>query len=314
MDVVTAEEPEWKSLLVGEYNYHLLWECGEIMRVEKDTVSMYPARYCIRDDDPVCICQGIVTDDSSATTKKIEFGGYLGEGMLFLHNDHSKIMETFLDFLENSFRTETDVLFFLDVDREHYDVLCDVLKAHLYTCVTNYTPVIDLRRSEADLWNGLKDGTRRAVQQAEKRGAHFVENTSEEGVEWFCELMKAYDLGIISDPQVLRTMLHTGIKASVVNLFFTVVGPTVAAGAAILSCKDVIAYTLGGMKREYSTYRPSNLLHWEIMKWAKKSGYTLYNMVWAPPPGYPGHSIAQFKLGFGAHLKEVPIYFRRFKR
>jgi lipid II:glycine glycyltransferase (peptidoglycan interpeptide bridge formation enzyme) len=65
------------------------------------------------------------------------------------------------------------------------------------------------------------------------------------------------------------------------------------------------------MKKRFNAYRPSNLLQWNIIKWANNSGYTQYNMVWAPLPGYPEYSITRFKLGFGGCLKEVHIYFKK---
>lgn len=308
MDIVQVTQSEWKTLIEKkEYNYHLLWECGEILTIEG---LMYPVRYAVVDEHPVCVFQGIVTDSE---TKKIEFGGYLGEGMLFLEGDQYIIMKTFLDFLEVDV-TSCDIFFFLDEEQEGYSCISNTFHEYHYNSTTAYTPLIDLQHPASEVWNRMKDSTKRAVQQAVKRGTRVVENTTPEGVEWFCELMERYDLGMSSDPHVLTTMLQTGIKLQVVNLFFAVVGSDVAAGAAILKCRDVIGYTLGGMKREYTQYRPSNLLHWEIMKWAKKSGYTQYNMVWAPPQGHPGYSIAQFKLGFGAHVKKVPVYFKRIKR
>jgi hypothetical protein len=314
MRAVNVDQNKWTKIIKNkEYNYHLLWECGEILNISQKDVIMYPMRHAIVDEYPIFISQGIITNDFFSNIKKIEFGGYFGEGILFLENNIQSIMRYYLDFLEKSAFINRDmyILFFLDIDKNYCSLIAQILEKQHYNRVTNYTPIIELQKPVSNLWKALKDGTRRAVQQAIKRGSTFEENTTSEGVKWLCEIMEEYDLGIMSNPHVLQPMLEKGMDLKVLNLFFTKVDSNVAAGVAILRCRNVIGYTLGGMKKKYNVYRPSNLLQWKIIEWANNSGYSQYNMVWAPPPGHPEYSITRFKLGFGAYLKEVPIYFKK---
>ncbi len=89
-----------------------------------------------------------------------------------------------------------------------------------------------------------------------------------------------------------------------VNLFAVEFNGKVVAAAIVFVGRKELFYWHGASLTRFLPYRPNNLLHVEIAKWAWKTGFEIYNM----GASMGVRSLERFKESFGARPVEYPIF------
>jgi lipid II:glycine glycyltransferase (peptidoglycan interpeptide bridge formation enzyme) len=79
------------------------------------------------------------------------------------------------------------------------------------------------------------------------------------------------------------------------------VDQTPVAASVELLYRDVMYGWYGGVDRAYSSYRPSELLMWHILKWGAENGYAVYDFGGAGQPDEE-YGVRDFKAKFGGEL------------
>ena len=83
--------------------------------------------------------------------------------------------------------------------------------------------------------------------------------------------------------------------------------------AALIYKKCIYAFYIGtDSDQYYLRMRPADLLHWEIMSWAKKNGCERYDWLGAGKPN-EDYGVRDFKLQYGGELIELGRYERIYK-
>jgi hypothetical protein len=146
--------------------------------------------------------------------------------------------------------------------------------------------------SPDDLWVRLKKQHRNAVRQAEAKGCAIRIGEGHGDFEKFYGMHKR-----LSEIKHFTPMQHDNMlelsKTSIVSIYFAMVQDREAATAFILKSPSVWRFGWGAGLPEFYAYRPSNLLHWKIIRDAKKVGALWYDL------GGAGKTNI-FKMGFGA--------------
>lgn len=178
-----------------------------------------------------------------------------------------------------------------------------------YSCRPFYTSIVNLEKSEADLWRNLHNRARNRVRKAQKSGIKIVTNGTSYFSEYY-ELVKASlgSRGISFLPrEFYRKVLSTLEPKNMAKLFIAIYNDAPIAGNIFLFYKDTIYnWHTGGLK-EYLSLAPNDLLQWESIKYAQRNGYKKYDLVSIEPHKLPG--IAKYKMKFGG---ETIIYYRGF--
>jgi lipid II:glycine glycyltransferase (peptidoglycan interpeptide bridge formation enzyme) len=192
-------------------------------------------------------------------------------------------------------------------------------------CIKQYdsTAFLDLTCEEELLWKGLRDKGRNLVRNARRKGVttriandlqyfdkfyHFYQEVREKHSTQYM----AYD--------ELRTKFEILTQHKLADFWVAFLDETPLAYAWIWKYNTIINYLYNSSDPQYWSYKPNNLLQWEIISHYKQQGYTLYNM-WGirnmnlserhtlaqerPIEGY-----GKFKLSFGAEVRELVRYVR----
>lgn len=161
--------------------------------------------------------------------------------------------------------------------------------------VGNY--ILDLGKGKTALWEKMNKKTRNAVRKAYKSGVSFKFCGEEYLGEYYGMLKEVAQRTSISPlPEAFfREVLKSGLG----KLALTFYRGEPAAGGVFLTFKDTVIYWSGASKYELRRYQPSNLLHWEVIKWAESRGYSKYDLGGAGVP-----VIAKFKKGWGGDYVE----------
>ena len=157
------------------------------------------------------------------------------------------------------------------------------------------TFVIDLKRSEEELFRGMEGRCRTAVRKGEKAGLRAEKVVDEPDLrDWYSMYSTTADersFGRLPYSQV------KGLWESSWGMLFGAFKEEKLVAGAFLLLGPYPVYLLGAMHPKYRNLSPTNSLQWEIIRWAKGEGYTCYDLGGARDD--PNHGPTRFKASLG---------------
>ncbi len=192
-------------------------------------------------------------------------------------------------------------------------------------CVKQFdaTAFLDLHPDENDLLMGMGGKCRNAVRYAGRQGLTARIANDIEYFEPFYECYKAVrvkkNTQYISHEE-LQTKFETFTQQGLADLWVAFREEQPLAYAFIWKYKQIINFVYGSSHEEGWSYKPNNLIQWELIRYYKQQGYTLYNL-WGirnmnlsekgdPASQQEIEGYGKFKLSFGAELRNLVRYVR----
>ena len=186
---------------------------------------------------------------------------------------------------------------------------------------SKYTPfgsyILDLTRSEDDLWKGMHNKHRNVILNAKKKGV-IIEFYSADSINVAYEIilstMRRSNMDML--PRIKFSQIIESLDTNVCIAIALHEGMPMGCGVFPFSLFG--AYYLYGGSTESPLLGSMNLLHWEVIKYFKKLGVKQYDFVGArlkPRPGTRLEGIQRFKQRFGAtmqtgYLWKIPITYK----
>lgn len=174
-----------------------------------------------------------------------------------------------------------------------------------YIIESGGTFIMNLNNTEDFLWKHLNKKTRNEVRQAEKKGVIIKCAKNEDSFYEWWNIYESTARNKKFGAQPRSLVYETFKNSDISRLFVAKVEDKIVSGAFLLINK-VPQYWLGATDLSYSKYRPNNLLHWEIIKWAEKQKYPYYDLGGAVIN--KEHGPTKFKRGFGGEYRKYYIY------
>jgi lipid II:glycine glycyltransferase (peptidoglycan interpeptide bridge formation enzyme) len=176
---------------------------------------------------------------------------------------------------------------------------------------TKYTIQLDLTPSEEKLFGQLSSKTRYNVNVAFKKGVQIYENTTKEGMEQYIQILAetTQRQGFYAHtPEYFRTMWETLGNSGMLRIFNAVYEDQVLVCWIMFVFNGTLYYPYGASRSAFREVMPSNLMMWEMIKFGKAQGCTMFDM-WGslgPEPNEkdPWFGFHRFKKGFGGELTE----------
>ncbi len=176
------------------------------------------------------------------------------------------------------------------------------------------TLVVDLTDSDEKLFAAMHDKTRYNIRLATKKEVRVViEPATGKPMEQFIGMLSdtARRNGFrMHDAEYYRKMgtcLHsehlTHAKFSV-QLAMAYDDDKPVAGALLGFFGDTVTYLHGASDHDARQLMAPFMLHWEVMRFARKEGYRYYDFWGIDAQKWPG--VTRFKMGFGGHVVEYP--------
>jgi hypothetical protein len=165
--------------------------------------------------------------------------------------------------------------------------------------------ILDLSQSEEALFRGLGENCRWAVRKALRNGV-TMETGGPDAIEVFYQLalLSATRTNEALAPKEYYRQLMEGFAAEGrASIFFAVHQGSPVAGLLLTVDKDAANFQAGFSNPEYLPLQINNLLQWEAILWAKRSGVRRYRL--GPvfpelPKDWPVCKVSRFKGTFGA--------------
>ncbi len=165
--------------------------------------------------------------------------------------------------------------------------------------------LIDLDCSTDEVFNRIGPRTRKHIRRELKRGEIVIKEVHHTNqIKIVYELLKKSYLQAhvpIASISLFEAAFDVLYPQNMVKFTLASVGDDFIASSVELVYKDVIYGWYGGVDRAFSSYTPSELLTWQILKWGAENGYRTYDFGGAGNPEQK-YGVRDFKAKFGGRL------------
>lgn len=173
--------------------------------------------------------------------------------------------------------------------------------------------IVDLARSEEDLWNSVHPKHRNKIRNAIKKGVKVQQDNKH--VNTACRLIrgsfKRSTKGVLNTLQLRIRMKDSSIRKEMIGMgdnakLFIAECEGLIQGCAVIHFSDYCAYYMHGGSIDEPITGAMNLLQWEAMCFFRKLGVKYYNFVGTrinPESGSKQEGLSMFKRRFGGELK-----------
>lgn len=179
---------------------------------------------------------------------------------------------------------------------------------HLFT---QYSFQLDLNKSEEELFALLDSKTRYNVRLAHKKGVTIVEDTTEQGMNTYLNILaettnrqKFY----AHTPDYFQKMWQYLGQGSMIRVFHAMYEGTPITSWVMFVFDGVLYYPYGASRDLHRNVMASNLMMWEMIRFGQSQGCRMFDM-WGslgpePDPKHPWYGFHKFKKGYGGELVE----------
>lgn len=176
---------------------------------------------------------------------------------------------------------------------------------------TRYTFELDLAADEETLFATLSSKTRYNVRLAQKKGVTIFENTTQEGLDVYLDILKettARQGFYAHGPEYFQKMWDILGDTGMMRILNAVYENKVLVSWIVFVFNGNMYYPYGASIREHRDVMASNLMMWEVIRLGKKEGCTKLDM-WGslgpePDTKDPWYGFHRFKEGYGGVLTE----------
>jgi|GEM_PF-4437940 len=191
----------------------------------------------------------------------------------------------------------------------------DFLKKQGFIVFSNNTFIINPQKSEQELWLALHKKNRHLIKKAGRmavkiklaqkwqdwqRYHHLYKETINRAIKKGGKNLSAKSL------DEFRAVYQFLSPKKNAHLFLAEQGADLLAGALILNAAQKAYFWTGATSLQKRSYGANNLLHWEIITWARKQGFTSYDLGGTPDVNEQDplkKAIRCFKKDFGGEEK-----------
>lgn len=169
--------------------------------------------------------------------------------------------------------------------------------------------LIDLTKSEEQLWKEVNPKGKNKVRRAKKEGAYFsIEHIEDSLQKCYGILQEVYNRAKlpIPDYNFFYNLYLMGSNSKL--LIFCAYYDSEMIGCMLaLSYKNTIYdFYAGSMVKFYNKY-PNDLIPWEVFKWGKENNYKLFDFGGAGKPNVP-YGVRDYKKKFGGEFVNYGRY------
>lgn len=213
--------------------------------------------------------------------------------------------------LLSSFAKEHNIIAitFEPLEEPEPQIISAVFKESFMTLLPQWTQMIDLSKTEEELLQEMDAQARYNIGYAKRKSVYVEEQTNENGFESFWRLYSATEkrqkyLGHTKTHH--KTIFSTLHDFSLSRIFLGMYKDTPVCAFETFEWKNTFYYPYGGSDKEFQKLKGQNLGIWEIILFAKKSGFKFFDLWGSLGPGYnkthPWAGFTSFKQTFGTYF------------
>ena len=180
--------------------------------------------------------------------------------------------------------------------------------------ITYLGHLLDLSRSEEEIFSNFRGSTKRNAQKAVRGGLEVKTHHSLESVKEFYRLncITRKEHGLPPQPLNFFKKIHDHIISKDLGIVVLAsLDQENVAGAIYFHFGKKAVYKYGASDLEYQSLRANNLVMWEAIKWYSQNGYKSLCFGRTEPEN---QGLIQFKSGWGTTEQQISYYRYDFKK
>ena len=300
---VTLEK--WEGFLASHPDGNI-FQSPYFYRIHAESQKDEPlAAFLFDGDEIVGVMLGIVQSFAKGLARR----AIISSGPLVVNND-PQLIQMFLQEYETYAQNNT---IYSEI-RNGFDtsIANEVYLSAGYEFAEHLNILIDLSKSEEELWQEVHSKRRNEIRRASREGTSFSQVSDEKSLSECYEILQAvYDRANLPLPRkrlflsALRcSTADCGLRIFVAQYNDKIVGTMIA-----LAFKNVLFDWYAGSYREFYNKYPNDLIPWEVFLWGRENGYHFFDFGGAGKPGVP-YGVRDYKKKFGGEF----VNFGRYKR
>jgi len=178
--------------------------------------------------------------------------------------------------------------------------------------------VVSLENGIEWLWKHISHNKRRNIKKAAKKGVKVAESKKMEDLLTFYSMLNAAKKrgGFSSYPLPWFKAVWNVYKPHLSRIFLAYWNFKAVSGVfTVVHNKTVFALAAGSFREGWEA-RPNDIMHWKVMEWACRKGYSWYHMglVPDPPPtrGSNAWGIWRWKREWNGKLRRLKVFSKTF--
>jgi len=171
--------------------------------------------------------------------------------------------------------------------------------------------LIDLTKSEDEIWSGLSQSKRRSIRKARKANVHIINDPNLDQIREYYDLLEYFYKNIVKKPLPdwsFFKSLHEILGSKEMLKYFLVESEGQIIGGIVTPMfKGTLYewYVYGD--RNFSKKYPSEMATWAPIEWGMKNGYHTFDFMGAGKPDEE-YGVRDFKMKFGGNHVEYGRY------
>jgi len=181
-----------------------------------------------------------------------------------------------------------------------------------YTYEEHLNIVVDLKKSQDELWKDVHSKRRNEIRRAKKKGVTFSVDTSLDALKRCYKIIEeVYSYAKLPYPSFtfFKAFFENSQERIGLKLFTAKYNNEIIGCMLALVFKDTIYDFYAGSYRKFYNKYPNDLIPWEIFLWGKKNGYKTFDFGGAGKPNVP-YGVRDYKKKFGGEF----VNFGRFEK
>jgi serine/alanine adding enzyme len=301
-------ESKWENFVETHPNGYI-FQTPDMYKCFKSATNYEPIcilAFC--EDDVVGVMLGVVQKEGKGLIGRMSSRCVCWGGPLAINNDEKIINGLLTSFIKvvdgkviytqirNLFSTKEYELIFLSSGFKY--------KKHL-------TILVDLKKEYEDLWRDIQPRKRTNINRAYKEGLNVkILESESEVAESYAICQEVYNkakMPLVNKEFFINSFKILGSKNRL--KMFGAYKDGVMVGFMYILCYKKRTYEwYGGSKSKYYKFYPNDLLPYEVIKWSKENGFSIFDWGGAGAPDKT-YGVRDYKMRFGGKLQEFGRYF-----
>lgn len=229
-------------------------------------------------------------------------------GPIVIPDTDRSVIINLLNFMEKYAKKKK----FYDIRISPYykNYLIDYLIQNNYKTLPRLTSIINIKKSEEEIWQGIKKNTRKYIRKSQESGIEVYEQTDEIGLKNFyhCiqDLKNTNDFIYIPSYSFYMLMLNKLKPKNMIKIHNVSYNNEVIGGSISLLFKETVTFRYAKVIKKYQDLYPHYLLHWARIKESKDLGYRFIDLGGIPNDTTNG--IYFFKTRWSGEITNVDWY------
>ncbi|MCA0931065.1 GNAT family N-acetyltransferase [Lutimonas saemankumensis] len=296
------DKDKWKNF-IDLHPYGNIFQSIDMFKVYLDTPKYDPYVIAVIDKNGeiLGIQVSVIQTLYSSFLKKLTSRSIVYGGPVILNNDEF-VLGTILDFYKRMMHSKA--LYSQFRNMKDWGKSRKIFSQNGFTYLEHLNILLNLKKGEDVLWKEMKRVRRKSINQAYRKEVYSRkidianENHLKHVYALFLDVYKRINLPLHSIDFFQNSILHLKKDILCFGLFLD---EELIAARMVLCYNKRIYDWYTGSSDEYLSYRPNDVLPWEIMKWGIDHKFEVFDFGGAGQPNVP-YGVRDHKMKFGGDL------------